>query len=344
MAGCDSGIPSTSVTINPTCDADSLTPEAFVNCILNNQQLNKVASSNDAKNMASAAICSAKGADLGVDRSEDPYAMTAIEPEIPDDLDGSLATYKNLQNIMLPLFADTYDDYWNNPRVVLYNPAYQAYASWIANTIVNGESGIPVDLERKLVERAKDRIRADAAMARNSAQNRGSALGWSLPQPFAVAQGEAAEIAAYGALGDASVQLADRQLTIQIESIRFAVEEANKLYLGMERNAIDYIAAWTALLDNIKDLVEIDPNVKANYMNAVSNLYGQRIKKDQIQWMSLNDYYQRIQGDNQLKSSNALSQTDLIVKANTAAAEVMKMLAAAELSQLSTMVTKVATS
>lgn len=344
MADCESGLPITETVINPTCDADTLTEEAFINCIINNQQENANRWARDARNMAGSAICSARGLDLSITRSENPYSLTAEEPEIPDDLENVIANYENLQNIMLPLFADTYDDYWNNARVVLYNPAYQAAAAWMARVITNGETGIPLSLERQIVNRATDRIRAEAAVARNAAQNRAGALGWSLPQPCYIAQGEAAELAVYAALGDANVQIADRQLTIQIESIRFAVEEANKIYLGMEANAIDYLAAWTSLLNNIKDLVEIDPNVRATYMNAVANLYGERIKADQVQWMSLNDFYQRLQGDNQLKSSNALSQTDLVVKANSAAAEVMKMLAAAVLSQLSTMVTKVATS
>lgn len=344
MAGCDGGFPGTSAVINPTCDADSLTPEAFLNCVINNQQQNANAWAKDAQDMAGSAVCSADGADLSITRDEEPYDVTAIEPDIPSDIDNSLATYTNLQNTMLPLFGKTFDDYFERNHVVLYNPAYQAAAAWLANVITNGVSGIPIALEQQIYNRATARTRAEAATARNSAVNRSSVLGWDMPQPFAIAQGEAAEIAGYTALADTSVRISEKQVDIQIDSIKFAVSEANKIYMGMEQNAIDYLSAWAKLLDHIKDLTEIDPNVRSNYMNAVANLYGKRIQKDQVQWMSLNDYQQRIYGDNQLKSSNELTKTDLIVKATTSGAEVMKMLAAAVLSQLSTMVTKVATS
>lgn len=343
MAGCDSGLSSTSTVVGSTCDASSLSPSEFIDCTINNQQRYANARSQDAQNASGSAICSARGADLSIGRSEDKYEVTAIEPEIPDDIDNSISSYKNLQNIMLPLFKGTYDSYWDNPRVAIYNPAYQSAASWMSNVIVNGVTGIPTTLEQQIFNRATDRIRAEAAIARSAAQDRSGALGWDLPQPFVIAQGEAIEAAAQREIGKASVAIAEKQFDIQDANIRFAVEEANKIYLGMERNAIDYIGAWTALLNNLKDMVEIDPNVRANYINATANLYGQRIRKDQVQWMSLNDYHQRLQGDNQLKSSNILSQTDMVVKANTAAAEVQKMLAAAVLSQLSTMVTQVAT-
>jgi hypothetical protein len=344
MAGCYSGLPNTSTVIGSSCDATSLSPSEFIDCTINSQQKYSNARSQDAQSASSSAVCSARGADLSIGRSEDKYDVTAIEPEIPDDIDNTIASYQNIQNIMLPLWKGTYDSYWANPRVAIYNPAYQAAASWMADVIVNGVTGIPTALEQQIINRATDRIRAEAATARNAAQDRSGVLGWDLPQPFAIAQGEAIELAAYREIGKASVDLAKEQFNIQDRNIRFAVEEANKIYLGMERNAVDYMRAWVGLLNNLKDMVEIDPNVRANYINATANLYGQRIKKDQIQWMSFNDYYQRLQGDNQLKSSNTIAQTDLVVKANTAAAEVQKMLAAATLSQLSTMVTKVATS
>jgi hypothetical protein len=343
MAGCDSGIPGTSVSVNPTCDADELTPEQFVNCVLNFQQESGVKWANDAQDMAGAAICSAKGLDLSIARDESPYEVTAEEPPVPDDIDNTIAKYDALSNTMLPLFDDTFDDYFTRNHVVLYNPAYQAAASWLTNVISNGVSGIPVSLENQIYDRATSRIRAEAALARQRGINRSASLGWKLPNPAVVALAESEALAGYQGMADASVRLAEKQIDIQIDSVKFAVEEANKVYLGMERNAIDYLTAWTRMLDHIKDLVQIDPNVRANYINAVSNLFGQRIKKDQVQWMSLNDFYQRLMQDNQLKSSNALGQTDLVVKANTAASEVMKMLAAAVLSQLSTMVTKVAT-
>lgn len=342
MAGCD---PSqvVSVSVRPSCNADNMTPEEYVNCILNYQQDAGEEWANAAESAARSAICSAKGLDLSLHRDEVPYEVTAEEPLVPDDIDNTVSTYETLSNSMLPLFGDTFDDYFDRNHTVLYNPTYQAAASWMANVITGGVSGIPVNLENQIYGRAADRIRVEAALSRQRGVNRSSSLGWKLPNPAIIAMAESEALAGYRALGDASVRISEKQVDIQIESVKIAVEEANKVYLSMERNAVDYLAAWTRLLNHLKDLAEVDPNVRSNYINAVANLYGQRIKKDQVQWMSLNDFYQRLMQDNQLKSSNALGQTDLVVKANTAASEVMKMLAAAVLSQLSTMVTKVAT-
>ena len=344
MAGCNSGLPSTTVKINENCDANTLEPAEFFNCIVNRQQQFSGSMSDRALEVSTSAICSAQGLDLSTTRDENPYEVTAEEPEIPDDISNVVSTYENLQNTMLPLFGKTYDDWWNQARVVLYNPAYQAAAAWMVDVIRNGITGIPDALERQIVNRATARARAEAAVARSNAEDRASSLNWDMPQPFAVAQGEAQALSAYRVIGDASVAIADRQLTIQIDSIKFAVEEANKIYLGMERAAIDYLSAWTSLLSHISDLSQMDPNVQANYINAVANLYGKRIQKDQVQWVALNDFQQRLYADNQLRTGNSLSQTGLVVDANKAAAEVSKMLGAAALSQLSTMVTSVATS
>lgn len=329
--------------INPGCDANDLTPAEFTNCILNYQQELAQKSVYQATSAANRAICEADGLDLSLKRDDELYKMTAKEPEIPANIDNAVSTYDSLKNTMLPLFGKTLDDYFNRAQSVLYNPAYTAAAAWLTDVITNGVSGIPIDLENQIYDRATGRLRAEAALARQRGVNRSSSLGWQLPNPAIIAMSESEALAAYQGQADASVRLAEKQVDIQIDSVKFAVEEANKIYLGMEKNAIDYLTAWTRLLDHAKDVATVDPNVRANYINATANLYGQRIRKDQVQWMSLNDFYQRQVQDNQLKSSNSLSQTDLTVKAATANAEVMKMLAAAVLSQLSTMVTQVAT-
>lgn len=334
---------SSGTIVNASCDANELTPAAFTNCILNYQQESANSWARKAEDAAARAVCEAKGLDLSLSRDDAQYEVTAEEPPIPDDIDNTISKYQALLNTMLPLFGDTLDDYFSRAQSVLYNPAYQRAAIWLTDVIANGVSGIPVDLENQIYDRSTDRLRAEAALARQRGVNRSSSLGWKLPNPAIVAQAESEALAAYQGYADASVRLAEKQVDIQIDSVKFAVEEANKVYLGMERNGIDYLTAWTRLLDHAKDLSEVDPNVRANYINATANLYGQRIRKDQVQWMSLNDFYQRLMQDNQLKSSNSLGQTDLTVKAATANAEVMKMLAAAVLSQLSTMVTQVAT-
>lgn len=332
-----------STIIDPGCDANNLTPAEFTNCILNYQQRLAQDSVYQATSAANRAICEADGLDLSLDRDETPYTVTAEEPLIPDNIDNAVSRYTALLNTMLPLFGNTLDDYFNRAQSVLYNPAYQAAARWLTDVITNGVSGVPVDLENQIYDRATSRLRAEAALARQRGINRSSSLGWKLPNPAIIALSESEALAGYQGYADASTRLAEKQIDIQIDSVKFAVEEANKVYLGMERNGIDYLTAWTRLLDHAKDLSQVDPNVRANYINATANLFGQRIRRDQVQWMSLNDFYQRLMQDNQLKSSNSLSQTDLTVKAATANAEVMKMLAAAVLSQLSTMVTQVAT-
>jgi hypothetical protein len=341
--GCDSGLPNVRVIINSGCDADDLTPAQFTNCMLNQGQTNSQIWANAAQDWAGAAVCSAKGLDLSTTRDEKKFEVTAEEPEIPSDLANSISQYNALKNQMIPLFGDTFDDYFDRNHAVLYNPAYTAAASWLVNVISNGVSGIPVYLENQIYGRIADRIRVEAALARQRGINRSSSLGWKLPNPAIISMSESEALAGYRELGAASTRIGEKQVDIQIDSVKFAVTEANRVYLGMEANAIGYLNAFTSFLNHLKDLTELDPNVKSNYINAVANLYGQRIKKDQVQWMSLNDFYQRVQGDNQLRTSNSLSQTDLVVKANTASAEVMKMLAAAVLSQLSTMVTTVAT-
>lgn len=149
--------------------------------------------------------------------------------------------------------------------------------NWICDMIVNGGNGIPAAVEQQIWDRARSREVELARAATDNATNEWAARGFSLP-PGALANAVAkAKSDATDKAATISRDQAIKNIEIQIENIRFAVEQAVKLRLGALAAAVDYIKAYmtpTALaIDYAKGLTD----AHYRYYNGMQDYYGAKV-------------------------------------------------------------------
>jgi len=322
------------------CSASD-SPEEYINCLLDAmyQFANNAATS--AINTANSAVAAADGANWKVSRSENPYVMTAEEPEI-EEVDNAVSVYEAQRDSMLPFLADIHDKFLNKNALV-YVPGRDAAADWLHDVIINGSTGIPPALEKQIWSRDRDRILAETTSTQKTISEAAAGKGWPLPPGFALAEMRSAQSAATRALGVASTSVAAKQADIQIESIRFAVTEALKVYQEVFGAAIDYLQAMTNGLNQALELAKVDPTVKAQMINATSNLFRARIQKDTVHSGSLSQFEERLFRDGDLYSRNETSKLNMSVEARKSASEVLKGIGMAGLSQFSGIVSQAIT-
>lgn len=313
-------------------------PAVYINCILDSMYSYATNAGTHAEYQANEAVAAADGADWNVSRVESPYKMTAVEPDIPE-VDNAVSTYESQRDFMVPFLTDIHDQFLNKNALV-YVPGRDAAVDWLHDVIINGSTGIPPALEKQIWSRDRDRILAETVSTQKVISESAAAKGWSLPPGFAMAEMRSAQSAATRALGVSSTSVAAKQADIQIESVRFAVTEALKVYQEVFGAAIDYLRAMTSGLDQALKLAEVDPNVKANMINATSNLFRARIQKDTVHSGSLSQFNERVFRDGQLYSNNESAKLNMSVEARKAASDVLKGIGMAGLAQFSGIVSQ----
>lgn len=324
-------VPGSSVVVPQTCDATALTPEQFVNCILNAMQQFAIDMSNDATNKANAAISAADSADWTINRQENQFQMTAQEPDY-GDVDNARAIYDSVREDILPLIQDLYDDFLALDGNTIFNPARDAAGDWLYDVIHNSELGIPVELEEQIFARERSRQLASVATSKKVVTEQYAAKGWKVAPGPVLAGVSDAEISGHRAIGDASVKVATFQAEEALKSTRFAVEQALKVYQVMLGAAADWVGAMVRALDHALKVSEVDPNVKANLIRATADMFRARISKDNVLSGSLDGFYRRTVNDVQLRSSDELGKLRLSVDARDAAAQLNGRLGMAGLS------------
>lgn len=326
--------PSASVTISNNCDAGALEPAAYIDCVLNKMLNFAYSISNSSIDLAKSAVSEVEGADWSISRNEDPFSMTAQEPDIPE-IDNAVSVYEEQRDYLIPLFEDLYNKFITSGNNIVFNPARDAAGEWLERVILNGDASIPAALENQIWGNERDRQLISAASARNTTLNNVAAKGWILPPGSLLAVTGNIDSAALRSIGDASVAVATKRFDTQIESTRFAVEQALKVYGDVLSAGTGYLNALIDALKASLDVAEVDPNVHANLVNAYSNLYGKRIQKDTVMSDSLSQFYDRLWKDGELRNDTELRKLGLNVDARKFAGDVGARLGMAGLSQFS---------
>jgi len=327
-------IPLYSGTVGHSCDAESLSPEEFINCLINKMQEFADSLSRSAINTSNYGISKVEGADWSIARKENQYVMEAEEPDIPE-VDNVKVIYDGEIADLLPLIQSLYDEFFDSDDNTIFNPARDAAGGWLYDVIENGKLGIPEELEARIWARERYRLLAQVATTKKTVSEQFAAKGWRVAGGVVTAGMNAAEISAHRPIGESSTRVATFQAEETLKSVRFAVEQALKVYQAMLGAATDWIAAIIRAMDHALKLSEVDPNVKANLINATSNLFRARINKDAVQSGSFSQFYNRVVNDVELHSKNEIGKLGLSVEAINSASNVMKGLGMATQSQFS---------
>jgi hypothetical protein len=180
------------------------------------------------------------------------YAGEIVVPSVVvDNVDGITTAITDPTGKVEAAFASTYsmftEDYQSqiNTFIQTYFPSVSgtlttASDTWLENSIVNGGSGLPEDVENALWQRDRDRVSLAASEAERTAVSEYAGRGFSMPS--GVLDNKVADIRL-----QASRQLAESSRTAAItnaewvlKNTQFAVEQAIKLRIG----AMDALAAF----------------------------------------------------------------------------------------------------
>ena len=327
------GLPTVTIDINPTCDANSLSVADFINCTQNKSQDNSRRAARSASDLAGSIICQALQTDWDVSRNEEVFTPTARPLEIPSKLDNTVSNYSAQRDALIPIIGKNLDEYMGKWWNTLYNPAYYAAAAKLLEIITTGGTGIPDSQEAQIWGAAEGTINAMGSNARNAMLATRRRRGLPIT-PFCLDLAEATRQNALRSAGGARREIANKRIDIINENMKWAVSEANRLWGQVGDRVPAFLNAFVGALDNALKSVTVDPNVMSTRINAIANLYGKEIEKDQLRFTSLNSLHDRVAGDKRLQSSNILGRLGAIISAGSTAADVHGKIAAAYLSQI----------
>ena len=264
------------------------------------------------------------------------FTVTAIEPDIPDVADSTInydAQLDKIIQILTDQLAGFFATYYP-----LASDAFDEATSWLINVITNGGTGVNAEVEAQLWQRARENIIADGRRVGNQIVTGFAAKGIMLPAGAMLQQINEARFNSLGETGKASTSKAVEQLRTEIETIKFAVEQALKSRFAAMQAAADYIRAVATAPASAVDVASINSDAQAKMVSAYSNLYNVRLERDRIvlnsklaEMGSRDDIYKH-------RRTNATANSQVDVQALSAAADTLARTASAALASLNSIV------
>ena len=201
--------------------------------------------------------------------------------------------------------------------------------TWICNTINNGGTGIPAIIEDQIWERSRAREQQDMDRQKDETVYAFSERGFTLPQGALFAALQDIEFQHSQKVSTHSRDVAIKQAEIEIENIRFAIQQGiNLRQIGL--NAVnDYLRAWLDTAKTAVDYANALVSAKLKLYDSTSAYYNALIAAASLEYEWGRD-----------KANQTLTQQGLIVSASNentrgrvnaaiSAAQVMGQLAAA---------------
>ena len=332
MTTCGNGLPTVTMTVNPICDANTLDVAQFINCLANKSQEYARGAVGVTNEYLGSLICQALQTDWDISRNEAVFVPTAKPLEIPSKLDNTVSNYSAQRDALIPIIGKNLDEYMGKWWNTLYNPAYYAAAAKLLEIITTGGTGIPASQEMQIWGAAEGTINAMGSNAYNAMLAARRRRGLPITS-FCLDLAEATRQNALRSAGGVRREIANKRIDLINENMKWAVSEANKLWGQVGDRVPAFLNAFVGALDNALKSVTVDPNVMSTRINAIANLYGKEIDRDQLRFTSLNEFYKRVADDKRLQSSNILGRLGATLTASGTAAEVSSKMATAYIAQ-----------
>lgn len=169
-----------------------------------------------------------------------------------------------------------------NTYFPLTNDAYPPAVAWLVRAITQGGTGLAPAIEAQIWQRGRDRILSDGLRAETQAMEAFAARG--LSQPAGALAGALQEIRrdTLAKNSEFSRDVAIKAAEIELENVKFAVEQALKLRLSAIQAAVDYIKALMSAPEIAMRYATALPNLQANLINAAGSFYRARLERDDL--------------------------------------------------------------
>lgn len=181
-----------------------------------------------------------------VHNPDEPDAINVTPPDLADletllanAYSGDLASLKQQMDNMLEDFLDKYfPDYTAKLKTI---------SDWLDNTIKNGGTGIPPAIEQAIFDRAKGRGDALAIQAEDSAFRAYAQRGYPLPPGILTEKIDAIHQENQNELNRTNREIMIKQAELEVEQIRFAIDQGVRLHIGMLNAGQAYMGSIVAL-------------------------------------------------------------------------------------------------
>lgn len=144
---------------------------------------------------------------------------------------------------------------------------------WIQTAIVNGGTGIPAAIEQAIWDRARGREIVEARRLEQEATNQFAARGFVLPPGALAARLLEVEQDATNKAATLSREQAIKAAELEIQNIRFAIEQGLRVRIAVIQGVGDYIRAWFKPADDAVEYAKALVNAKEKLWNQAADYY-----------------------------------------------------------------------
>lgn len=256
------------------------TPEEFINAIINNAINVANEMTEEVADAADKLMRENIGTYWPIPPTDPIFQITAEEPEVPE-VEDVYNRYEYELERLIKLLSDELANFFA-AYYPLANDAFDEATAWMVDTITNGGTGIPASIEAQIWQRARDRVLREETQIKDSITLQYAARGQSLVQGSQAKKIEQARFERFQKTGEQSTNIAIKQVEIEIENIKFAVENAIKSRDMAMRSAVDYVRAVATSPGTAAQVSEMNGDAQAKMMAATADFYRARLSRDEL--------------------------------------------------------------
>jgi hypothetical protein len=212
------------------------------------------------------------------------FTPTVIEPQvnIPSQAEGaSVAKFNELATTVITQLSAKFAEY-----MTTYFPDDSAYLteteSWLYSAIKNGGTGIPSKIQTQIWEGDRSRILKEADRLVDETISTWAARRFPMPPGAATHQALMINQSAYEKIAESSRQQAIKNIDIEIENIRFAVQQSVLLYNSATQAAMEYIRSVSIGYTASMQVVPSITDSQSKLIGAASEYYRARISVEDL--------------------------------------------------------------
>lgn len=202
-----------------------------------------------------------------------PSTATGLDTALYDD------KYSQIITDLSDQFEQFFDDYFP-----ANDAAMAAAQSWLTRALTTGGTGLSSSVEAQIVARDRARVQRDAQRASEAVMETFAARGFPLPPGAAVhavtvANQQAAELSA-----QSSRDIAIKQMELEIENVRFAVQQVINERVSSIQAAGDYIRTLAIGPEIAARLATSSADAQARLISAATGYYSARIRVEELRY------------------------------------------------------------
>lgn len=224
------------------------------------------------------------GAAKHMNAAQMSFGVKVVEPDVFIPRMAEAASIENYQHwwsgaigTLSEQFADFIDKYFPNEC------NYLGHAQqWICKTLIEGGTGMNKHVEGQIWARDRARILADARSQEKEVLEGFAARRYPVPPGAALGMTAQIRAEAAGKIAQASRDVAIKQAEIEIENVKFAVEQAIALYSAAIGAAGDYIKSLVGSSGNMSQLLPSVTDSQSRLIGAAADYYRARIQVEDL--------------------------------------------------------------